>query len=335
MATQTKQALDTVTTVQPRPCPLCGTVEAEVELHPDKYNSAGEQYKVVRCLSCDLFYTRPLPTLEEMRVLYSAEFYGESKSPSRLSWDSIRLLLHQSVLRHRRKALLNRPPGRVLDVGCGDGDFVAHLKPHGWEVHGIEFSDAGSKLARAKGVQVYQGELKAANFPDGYFDVVTFWHVVEHLNDPLTEMLEARRILRDDGLLVIEVPNIASPTFKLCRERWWPLDIPRHLQHYTPATLQKLLKRAGFTAIYQQNFHLADFGLVFITLMEWLNVLGPRQGDHYFVSDFRKAPLPTKLLFLAVGGVIGLLSFPFSVISTLLFSQSETVTVTFRKAELK
>lgn len=332
MATQTKQALDTTTTVQPRPCPLCGAVEATVELLPDKYNSAGEQYKVVRCRACDLIYTRPLPTLAEMRVLYSAEFYGESVAPKRFSWDSIRLLLHRSVLRHRRKALLNRPAGRVLDVGCGDGDFVAHLKPQGWEVHGIESSDAGSRMARAKGVQVCQDELKVANFPDGYFDVVTYWHVMEHLTDPLAEAREVRRILRDDGLLVIEVPNIASPIFKLCRERWWPLDIPRHLQHYTPATLQKLLQRAGFTAVYQQNFHLADFALVFVTLMEWLNVLGPRQGDHYFVTDFRKAPLFTKLLFLVIGSVVGLLSFPLSVISTLLTSQSETVTFTFRKA---
>jgi 2-polyprenyl-3-methyl-5-hydroxy-6-metoxy-1,4-benzoquinol methylase len=335
MATQTEQVLASITTAPPRRCPLCGTIEAKVELRPDKFNSSGKAYQVVRCLKCDLLYTRPLPTLAEMRVLYNAEFYGESSAPKRLSWDSLRLLLHQSVLRHRRKALLNRPPGRVLDVGCGDGDFVAHLKPRGWEVHGIEFSDAGCKLARAKGVQVYQGELKAANFPDGYFDVVTFWHVIEHLTDPMAEISEARRILRDDGLLVIEVPNIASSIFKLCRESWWLLDIPRHLQHYTPDTLQKLLQRAGFASVYRQNFHLADFALVFTTLMGWLKVLGPYQGDHYFVTDYRKAPLHTKLLFLATGSVVGLLSFPLSVISTLLTSHSETVTFTFRKVELK
>jgi ubiquinone/menaquinone biosynthesis C-methylase UbiE len=332
MATPTAQLTKPAVNTAPRPCPLCAAVEASVELRPDKYNLTGAQYLVVRCQACDFLYTRPLPTVEELQALYSSEFYGENKKASLLSWDSLRLLLHQSVLRHRRKALLNRAPGRVLDVGCGDGDFVAHLKPRGWEVHGVEFSDAGCRLARSKGVQTYQGELADAKFPDGHFDVVTIWHVMEHLPDPLAEVREVNRILRDDGLLVIEVPNIASPTFKICRERWWLLDIPRHLQHYTPASLEKLVQRAGFTPVYRQNFHLVDFALVFITLMEWLSVLGPRQGDHYFVTDFRKASLPRKLLFLLVGSVVGLLSFPFSVLSTLLTKQSETVTMTFRKA---
>ncbi|MBI1761014.1 MAG: class I SAM-dependent methyltransferase [Acidobacteria bacterium] len=338
MATQLAQTATTTTTTTTtapaplRPCPLCAATETSVEVRTDKYNSSGEQYLVLRCRQCDLLYTRPLPTAAELHALYSSEFYGESVKPKLLSWDSIRLLLHQSVLRHRRKALLNRAPGRVLDVGCGDGDFVAHLRPRGWEVHGVEFSAAGCKLARAKGVQVHQGELKGANFTDGHFDVVTIWHVMEHLADPLAEVTEVRRVLRDDGLLVIEVPNIGSPTFKLCRERWWLLDIPRHLQHYTPDTLQKLLQRAGFTPVYRQNFHLVDFALVFITLMEWSQVLGPRQGDHYFVTDFRQAPLHRKLLFLLLGSVVGLLSFPISALSTLLTSQSETVTMTFRKA---
>jgi SAM-dependent methyltransferase len=315
-----------------RPCPLCGALTAKVSLILDKHTPEGEPYQVVTCTECELLYTRPEPTPQELNSLYSEEFYGASREPKLLSWDSLRLVLHRLVLSHRQKALLARKPGRVLDIGCGDGDFLAHLKARGWETYGVEFSDAGCKLARAKGITVHQGELSAAHFPEGFFDVVTIWHVLEHLPAPTTELAEVQRILSDDGLLAIEVPNSGSLTFKLCRERWWPLDIPRHLQHFTPLTLQKLLQQVGFSPVYRQDFHLVDFTMAFVSFMERLGVLGRRRGDHYFVSDFRKAGLLTKMLFLATGSVVATLSLPYSLAATLCTGQSEAVTITFRKA---
>lgn len=314
-----------------RACPLCGAVAARPFLDDGTPAGLDRAYHVVVCAECGLRYTRPLPTPAEIAALYPDAYYGDQR-PRLLSWDTARRLLHLDVLWQRRRALLGRPPGTVLDVGCGDGDFLASLKRRGWAVQGTEFSAAACARARQRGVAVHHGDLASAALPSGAFDVVTLWHVLEHLPEPGLELGEARRLLRDDGLLVIEVPNSASPTVRLCRERWFPLDVPRHLQHFTPATLDRLLRQSGFTTVHRQDFHHLDFVLSFISFMNRSGVLGRFSGDHYFVSDFRRAGLPAKLRFLALGLLAGGVSLPYSLLATALSGHGETVTVTARKA---
>jgi SAM-dependent methyltransferase len=170
--------------------------------------------------------------------------------------------------------------------------------------------------------------LRSAGFPDGFFDVVTMWHVLEHLPDPAAALAEARRVLQADGLLVIEVPNLGSLTFRLCRERWWPLDVPRHLLHFTPQTLGRLLDAGGFEVVRRQDFHAADAALSFISFVNRLGLIGRLQGDHYFVSDYRRAAPAAKVSFLLLAPLLGLLSVPYSALATLFGRHGETVTVT-------
>lgn len=275
-------------------------------------------------------YTRPLPTAEHLNVLYTHEYYGDT-APQVLSWDSLRSLLHQITLWHRRTALLGRTSGRILDIGCGDDDFLISLKHRGWEVYGTEFSDAACARVRAKGVHVYHGDLAGANFPDRFFDVVTLWHVLEHLSEPRHDLREVWRILRDDGLLVVEVPNSNSPTFSLCKERWFPLDVPRHLQHFTSSTLVSMLEREGFAPIHRKSFHHLDFALAFISVMDRLNILGRLSGVHFFIPDFRRATLKRKALFLLLGVLVGVFSIPYSLATNLLSGNGELITVISRK----
>jgi len=287
---------------------------------------------MVECVNCALRYTRPLPTKQELAKLYGQDFYV-SNSPRLWSGDFLRILFQRSVFWQHHRALLGKRPGRALDLGCGNGDFLATLKRRGWEVYGTEFSSAACELARAKGVRVHQGDLVSANFPAQSFDVITLWHVFEHLPDPLAELAEVRRILRDDGLLVIEVPNSGCLTLRLSKQGWYPLDVPRHLQHYTPATLQRLLREAGFATAHQQNFHHWDFTYAFYSYMNRLKIL-ERLGIGYFSTNYKQAALAQKALFLALGVPVALLCLPYSVIITLLSGNSETVTVTARKAAL-
>lgn len=334
MTPQTMQELNGPPQSKIRVCPLCGGTAAKTAVISDRYTPANEPYQVVSCNQCDLLYTRPEPTLQQLSLLYSEEFYGGNPEPALLSLDTARWLLQQLVLPPRRAALLDRKPGRVLDVGCGDGQFLADLKKRGWDVYGVEFSATGCNLARTKGINVHHGELRKAAFPDKFFDVVTAWHVLEHLSEPTVDLAEMQRILRDDGLLAVEVPNSSSLTFKLCRERWWQLDIPRHLQHYTPATLQKLLQQTGFTVLRRQNFHLVDFMLAAISFMERLNILGRREDGHYLLSAFRKADLTTRILFLTTAVAVTPLCLPYSALATAFTGHSESVTITARKSKL-
>lgn len=316
-----------------RACPLCGAETVRVVFGADKVSSVAESYRVVKCAACQLRYTDPVPPAEDLAALYGEEFYGNT-APRLLSWDALRLLLHRSVLWQRRRALAGRRPGRALDLGCGDGDFLASLARRGWEVYGTEFSTAASALAQAKGVTTHQGDLASAAFPDGFFDVVTLWHVLEHLPDPVAELAEVRRVLRDDGLLVIEVPNSACLTFQLCKERWFPLNVPRHLQHFTPETLGRLLRRTGFDPGHRRNFRHSDAVLAFVSLVNRLNLLGRLGGEYYFVGELRSSSWLTKAVFALLGVPLVLFSVPYSIITTFLNGNGELVTVSARKVAL-
>ena len=316
-----------------RKCPYCGEASAITQLIPHQSHHTSDPYRMVGCMTCGFRYTRPLPTFEELDRLYGSAYYGET-TPSFFSWDRLRLLLHSTVLWQRRRALLNHQAGRLLDVGCGDGDFAATMKRRGWEAYGTEFSTAARQLGEAKGVKVHQGDVASAQFPNDFFDVVTLWHVLEHVPDPTAELTEIYRILRPGGLLVLETPNIASLTFQLCKKSWFPLGIPGHLQHFTPETLNRFIQRAGFSLARRQDFHHLDIVLTLISFIWYLNVLGTSESTHYFVADYRKASPLRKSLFAISGLLIGMVSIPYTIVVPFLFGKGETVTLTARKLEV-
>ena len=315
-----------------RACPSCGEQRGAWLLQVTPRRLSHSTFTVVRCTRCDLVYTTPLPTSSDLASLYDQQFYGVAPSQPRTFWEPLRHALHLFVLEQRRRALLGRPPGIVLDVGCGDGDFLAFLQRHGWKGVGTEYSPDACALARRKGVRVIQGELREAALPPDSLDVVTLWHVLEHLPQPLEALQEVHRLLRGDGLLVVEVPCITSPTFRLCGESWFPLDVPRHLQHFSQQTLTRLLARAGFTPVRWQHYHLTDAALACISFLDKFGGLGRLGGTHYFLPEYRRASAPARLRFLVAAALLAGASLPYSALATALSGSGETLTVTARKA---
>jgi SAM-dependent methyltransferase len=134
-----------------------------------------------------------------------------------------------------------------LDVGANDGFFLHLARQSGWDVQGVEIAESAAAYAREVfDLDVFVGQLTEANFPDQAFDVVTFWHVLEHVHDPLGHLQETYRILKPGGLLIVEVPNISSWQARLFGARWRALDTPRHLYHFSPDSLKAMLQKAGF-----------------------------------------------------------------------------------------
>jgi len=140
--------------------------------------------------------------------------------------------------------------GRILDVGCGDGYFLKHMKDKGWETYGVEPGEVASKYAKdVLKVNVFKGELKEARFPNKYFDVITLFEVLEHLHNPSANLCEIGRILKEDGLLVITVPNFTGFASKIFKERRIAIDAPRHLYHFSQITLGKILEKMEFKVL--------------------------------------------------------------------------------------
>jgi 2-polyprenyl-3-methyl-5-hydroxy-6-metoxy-1,4-benzoquinol methylase len=309
-------------------CPLCGANSSSSELALNKLSVTGESYSVVRCNDCGMRYTQPLPKDEEMVALYDSNYYIQSE-PTLLGKDFLLVLFERTVLWRRRRPFAGLKPGRVLDVGCGNGNFLAALQNRGWDTHGTDISEAACTIARSKSVTVHQGDLTGANFPTGFFDAVTLWHVIEHLPEPKRELTEIRRIIKEDGILVIETPNSNSLTFRICRESWYSLDVPRHLQHFTPETLEELLREVGFKLSSRSNFHHYDFTYTVYSYLNYLGLLA-YLGIESFGSSFKQASLGSKALFLALGFPLALFCLFLSLIQALLLGNGETLTMVFK-----
>jgi SAM-dependent methyltransferase len=184
-----------------------------------------------------------------MRANYPAEYESYAPEPGGGSW-----LMGQAVqyglAKRARFVTTHKQGGRLLDVGCAAGVFLRAMRaPGAWEVYGVEINAEMAQLARDRyQLDVRSGTLEQAAFPDGFFDVVTMWDVLEHLHDPANSLREVHRILKADGVFVVRVPNLDSHDARLFGRYWAGLDAPRHLFVFNPQTLDALLGSSGFQA---------------------------------------------------------------------------------------
>lgn len=161
--------------------------------------------------------------------------------------------LHRSGVDEDVRCLLSLPQGRLLDVGCGSGEWLLSMRKLGWQVEGVDFDENAVKVASLRGLTIHIGSLEAQNFPDGCFDAVTLNHVIEHLPDPVAALKECRRILKGNGQLILYTPNNASLGHRVFKEHWRGLEPPRHLHLFDPASMSALLTLAGFTGFSIQT----------------------------------------------------------------------------------
>ena len=133
-----------------------------------------------------------------------------------------------------------RVNNNIIDIGAGDGHFIARAKNNNWNAFATEFDDKSVELCRQKNVIVHQGKLNADNYNTGFFDVIFSSEVIEHINNPIEEIKSFHKILRKDGLVYVTTPNLNSISHKLLKDKWNIFHYPEHLCYYTPKTLQKL-----------------------------------------------------------------------------------------------
>jgi SAM-dependent methyltransferase len=220
------------------------------------------EFELVRCVACGTVRTVPRP--ERPLDYYPSDYYSYAQTA-----ETMLVRLRRAVVLRRygvrppsgavervlacllrgRVAGLPHQRGRLLDVGCGSGETLELLARAGFAVAGVEPSRRAANAAQARGLHVHCGTLEDAPFSDGDFELVRFWHVLEHTPDPAAALECARRLLVPGGTLILGVPNFASLPARLARSRWYGLEVPRHLYHFEPATMRRLLERTAFERV--------------------------------------------------------------------------------------
>lgn len=142
--------------------------------------------------------------------------------------------------------------GRVLEIGCSTGTLLQLLKEKGWETWGVEPSKSG-EVARKRGIKLVKQYFETARLPQNYFDAVVLNHTLEHLENPVVILQKARRLLKSDGIIIVDVPNFGSLSSKIMGKHWGYLAPDEHLWHFTPKTLKGVAKKAGLEIIRQET----------------------------------------------------------------------------------
>jgi 2-polyprenyl-3-methyl-5-hydroxy-6-metoxy-1,4-benzoquinol methylase len=296
----------------------CGhPADSLTTLFPGRDFITGHSFNVAHCDRCGFEVTTPQPTADQMRGYYPNGYYGavqDRRFPQIV--ETLQNALY--TLRVREvEAVANSGPGRVLDVGCGRGVLLQEFRRRGWEVQGTELSESAASYARQTlKIPVEIGDLETISFPPNYFDAITLWHVLEHVADPRALLAEIRRILKPDGVLLVAVPNFGSLEARVSKDKWFHLDVPRHVTHFSAATLERALNESGFDIRHTSGFAPEyDF---FSFIQSALNLCGLRhnllydivRGKHAKVLSGEPAPWWQIAASLLLGIVLGILSVP-------------------------
>lgn len=232
---------DTPIVWQESVCPLCETSRYTPILEADD-SVTRQRFLIVQCTNCGLAFTNPRPDASSIARFYPADYR-----------------CHRAKSRVRVDPWAHRLPkfgaARLLDFGCGAGDFLASMDRLGWNVMGLDRSEQAVAIASERGLQAHVGSLPLSARNGARFEAITMRQSLEHVHNPLEVLGGAHRLLTPGGTLLVTVPNFDCLARYWFGADWYGLDLPRHLTHFTPRSLRTMLEVAGFTrvALHQER----------------------------------------------------------------------------------
>jgi SAM-dependent methyltransferase len=236
----------------PFECGICGGTIAEFLFSARDFNfrTTDESFSIVRCPACGTAQTVPRPPEHTLGRFYPPLYYPISGHDPAY----YRRMIRPSQLDKLDIVRRFKSSGTLLDVGCGAGYFVREAEDRGFSAQGIEFSREAVDFGRRQvGARITEGDFLETHLPDDSFDIVTLWHVLEHIPRPIETLKKIRTLLKPGGILIIAVPNLDSIQARVFRGHWYHLEVPRHLYHFTPAALRKLLESQGFDVLAEDQ----------------------------------------------------------------------------------
>lgn len=222
-----------------------------------EYGSCVNNFTLVRCNNCSHVYLNPKPALDEFSTIYPNNYYAyDFLNKKKFSLAKLgKRFIEKKYIKLYRNLIGNN--GSILDVGCGDGRLLALLKKTKnctWNLYGVDFNKEGNKIAKEKGIYIYEGKFEEVEISAGSFDLVIMNEVIEHLYDPFESLLKVKNILKLGGYFVIETPCLGSWDYKLFKNAYWGgYHIPRHLNIFSRKTIKLILEKANFEIVKEES----------------------------------------------------------------------------------
>lgn len=225
-------------------CPVCDGHVFSTALETKDHFLTQEKFSIVRCHSCDFYFTNPIPTEDRIGDYYKSEKYVSHSSSKKGFVNNLYNLVRNYTLKQKVSLVQKRTKGSVLlDIGAGTGHFLNQAKSNGFQVYGLEPDQDAVAFANEN----FNIDLKPlsslSSFADQQFDVITMWHVLEHVYHLQRDVELISKKLKKEGVLIVAVPNMDSNDAKHYGPFWAAFDVPRHLYHFQKPTISRLMER--------------------------------------------------------------------------------------------
>jgi 2-polyprenyl-3-methyl-5-hydroxy-6-metoxy-1,4-benzoquinol methylase len=227
-------------------CPVCGEKETKLFLACKDYSVSKENFQIVQCKNCEFKFTNPIPTENTIGKYYQSENYVSHSDTKKGIINKVYHYVRNITLK-KKLALVNNLTQKknLLDIGCGTGYFLKTCKENGWKIDGTEPDENARKLAQENTKQEILPSIFSIE-KTNHYDVISLWHVLEHIHKLNETLLKINVLLKEDGKIIIAVPNSDSKDAAYYNESWAAYDVPRHLYHFNQHTMKRLLNNYGF-----------------------------------------------------------------------------------------
>ncbi len=233
-------------------CPFCQSGDIQQKFVVKDYTVSGESFTILQCRKCMGAFTQDVPSQDEIGPYYASENYiSHSDTQQGFINKAYHFVRSQTLIQKRQmlQSLTKKDKGSMADIGCGTGAFLHTMQQAGWQITGFE----PDETARQNAERLYNIKPLASpelyNQEAGSYDAVTMWHVLEHVHDLHGYIEQVKKILKQDGRFLVAVPNYTSADAGQYQQYWAAYDVPRHLYHFSPASMVLLMKQHGLQVI--------------------------------------------------------------------------------------
>ncbi len=225
-------------------CPVCDSIQLSPFLICKDNTVTGEKFQIVECLSCGFKFTNPRPEEKNSALYYKSENYVSHSNSKKGVINTLYQVIRKYTLLKKLQMISSYfKTGKILDIGCGTGEFLNIFKKARWNTLGIEPDFDARKMATNNYALDVREEKELKNLKESSFEVITLWHVLEHVYLLNERIEDIKRLLKPNGIIVIAVPNCNSLDARVYKEKWAAYDVPRHLYHFTPKNIEDIFDK--------------------------------------------------------------------------------------------